>query len=41
MSFGHPHRHFARTDSTNTRARELAAAGAPHGTVVTAGEQSE
>jgi BirA family transcriptional regulator, biotin operon repressor / biotin---[acetyl-CoA-carboxylase] ligase len=37
---GHPHRHFARTDSTNTRARELAAAGAPHGTVVTAAEQS-
>jgi BirA family biotin operon repressor/biotin-[acetyl-CoA-carboxylase] ligase len=41
MSFGSPHRHYARTDSTNTRARELAAAGAPHGTVVTAGEQSE
>ncbi len=39
--FGSPHRHFARTDSTNTRARELAAAGAPHGTVVTAGEQSD
>lgn len=39
--FGAPHRHFARTDSTNTRARELAAAGAPHGTVVTADEQSE
>ncbi len=41
MSFGRPHRHFARTDSTNTRARELAATGAPHGTVVTAGEQTE
>jgi len=41
MSFGAPHRHFARTDSTNTRARELAAAGAPHGTVVSAGEQSD
>lgn len=40
MSFGSPHRHFARTDSTNTRARELAAAGAPQGTVVTAAEQS-
>ncbi|HXR60790.1 MAG TPA: biotin--[acetyl-CoA-carboxylase] ligase [Solirubrobacterales bacterium] len=40
MSFGHPHRHFARTDSTNSRARELAAAGAPHGTVVTATEQT-
>ncbi len=39
--FGAPHRHFARTDSTNTRARELVEAGAPHGTVVTAGEQSE
>jgi len=39
MTFGLPHRHFHRTDSTNTRARELAAAGAPHGTVVTAGEQ--
>lgn len=40
MSFGHPHRHFRRTDSTNSRARELAAAGAPHGTVVTAAEQT-
>jgi BirA family biotin operon repressor/biotin-[acetyl-CoA-carboxylase] ligase len=38
--FGAPHRHFHATDSTNTRARELAEAGAPHGTVVTAGEQS-
>jgi BirA family transcriptional regulator, biotin operon repressor / biotin---[acetyl-CoA-carboxylase] ligase len=41
LAFGTPHRHYAQTDSTNTRARELAAAGAPHGTVVTAGEQSE
>jgi BirA family biotin operon repressor/biotin-[acetyl-CoA-carboxylase] ligase len=41
MIFGSPHRHFRRTDSTNTRARELAAAGAPHGTVVTADEQTE
>jgi BirA family biotin operon repressor/biotin-[acetyl-CoA-carboxylase] ligase len=41
MSFGAPHHHHARTDSTNTRARELATAGAPHGTVVTAGEQTE
>ncbi len=40
MTFGSPHRHFSSTDSTNTRARELAAAGAPHGTVVTADEQS-
>lgn len=39
-TFGKPHHHFASTDSTNTRARELAAAGAPHGTVVTAGEQT-
>ena len=38
--FGAPHRHYARTDSTNTRARELAEAGAAHGTVVTAAEQS-
>lgn len=40
MTFGLPHRHFRRTDSTNSRARELAAAGAPHGTVVTASEQT-
>ena len=40
LDFGAPHRHFARTGSTNTRARELAAAGAPHGTVVTADEQT-
>ena len=39
--FGRPHRHYTRTDSTNTRARELAAADAPHGTVVTAAEQTE
>jgi BirA family biotin operon repressor/biotin-[acetyl-CoA-carboxylase] ligase len=41
MSFGAPHRHFRSVDSTNTRARELAAAGAPGGAVVTAAEQSE
>ena len=40
MSFGAPHRHFRRTGSTNARARELAEAGAPHGTVVTADEQT-
>lgn len=40
MTFGFPHRHFRQTDSTNTRARELAAAGAPRGTVVTAAEQT-
>jgi BirA family transcriptional regulator, biotin operon repressor / biotin---[acetyl-CoA-carboxylase] ligase len=39
-SFGSPRRHFRRTGSTNTVARELAAAGAPHGTVVTAAEQT-
>jgi BirA family transcriptional regulator, biotin operon repressor / biotin---[acetyl-CoA-carboxylase] ligase len=38
--FGRPHRHFRVTDSTNTRARELAEAGAPGGTVVTAREQT-
>jgi BirA family biotin operon repressor/biotin-[acetyl-CoA-carboxylase] ligase len=38
-SFGRPHHHLERTDSTNQRARELAEAGAPSGTVVTAGEQ--
>lgn len=40
LAFGFPHRHYRATDSTNTRARELAAAGAAHGTVVTAGEQT-
>jgi len=40
MTFGTPHRHYRLTDSTNTRARELAAVGAPHGTIVTASEQS-
>lgn len=37
---GHPRLHLRLTDSTNSRARELAAAGAPHGTLVTASEQS-
>jgi BirA family biotin operon repressor/biotin-[acetyl-CoA-carboxylase] ligase len=40
LGFGNPHRHFRLTDSTNARARELAEAGAPHGTVVTAAEQT-
>jgi BirA family biotin operon repressor/biotin-[acetyl-CoA-carboxylase] ligase len=40
MSFGQPHEHHQRLESTNTRARELAAAGASHGTVVTAAEQT-
>jgi BirA family biotin operon repressor/biotin-[acetyl-CoA-carboxylase] ligase len=39
-TLGHPRLHLRRTDSTNLRARELAAAGAPHGTLVTAGEQT-
>jgi BirA family biotin operon repressor/biotin-[acetyl-CoA-carboxylase] ligase len=39
-TLGRPRLHLRRTDSTNTRARELAAAGAPHGTLVTAGEQT-
>ncbi|HVW45557.1 MAG TPA: biotin--[acetyl-CoA-carboxylase] ligase [Solirubrobacterales bacterium] len=40
MSFGTPHRHFRRVGSTNTVARELAEAGGPNGTVVTADEQT-
>lgn len=40
MSIGSPRIHYRRTDSTNQRARELAERGAPHGTLVTAGEQS-
>ncbi len=39
--FGKPHHHFEETDSTNERARELAIDGAPSGTVVTAGIQTE
>jgi BirA family biotin operon repressor/biotin-[acetyl-CoA-carboxylase] ligase len=38
--FGTPRLHLRLTDSTNTRARALAAAGAPHGMLVTATEQS-
>jgi BirA family transcriptional regulator, biotin operon repressor / biotin---[acetyl-CoA-carboxylase] ligase len=38
--FGNPRVHHRLTDSTNARARELAATGAPDGTVVTASEQS-
>jgi BirA family biotin operon repressor/biotin-[acetyl-CoA-carboxylase] ligase len=37
---GLPRVHHRVTDSTNERARELAAHGAPHGTLVTADEQS-
>ncbi len=39
-SIGHPRLHLRRTGSTNERARELAFAGAPHGTLVTASEQT-
>ena len=39
-AFGHPHLHLRLTGSTNERARALAEAGAPSGTIVTAGEQS-
>jgi BirA family transcriptional regulator, biotin operon repressor / biotin---[acetyl-CoA-carboxylase] ligase len=37
---GLPRVHLRTTDSTNARARELAVAGAPHGTLVTADEQT-
>jgi BirA family transcriptional regulator, biotin operon repressor / biotin---[acetyl-CoA-carboxylase] ligase len=40
-ALGYPRIHYRRIGSTNARARELAAAGVPHGTVVTAAEQSE
>ena len=40
MSLGFPRLHLRSVDSTNQRARELAGAGAPHGTLVTTGEQS-
>jgi BirA family transcriptional regulator, biotin operon repressor / biotin---[acetyl-CoA-carboxylase] ligase len=39
-TLGSPRLHLRRTDSTSDRARELALAGAPHGTLVTAGEQT-
>ena len=39
-ALGHPRVHLRRTDSTNERARALALAGAPHGTLVTAAEQT-
>jgi len=37
---GRPRVHYRRTGSTNERARELAASGAPHGTLVSADEQT-
>src|SRR6185437_12700924 len=39
-ALGRPRIHLRRTDSTNDRARELAPSGAPHGTLVTAAEQT-
>jgi BirA family transcriptional regulator, biotin operon repressor / biotin---[acetyl-CoA-carboxylase] ligase len=39
-TLGHPRLHLRRTGSTNDRARALAIAGAPHGTLVTADEQT-
>ncbi len=40
MTLGRPRLHLREVDSTNARARELAAAGAPHGTLVTAFSQT-
>jgi BirA family biotin operon repressor/biotin-[acetyl-CoA-carboxylase] ligase len=40
VTLGRPRLHLRETGSTNDRARELAAAGAPHGTLVTAAAQS-
>jgi len=40
MRLGTPRLHLRSIGSTNTRARELAEAGAPHGTLVSAGEQT-
>ena len=39
-TLGKPHLHYATLGSTNDRARELAAAGAASGTIVTADEQT-
>lgn len=39
-SLGTPRVHLRHVDSTSQRARDLAAAGAPHGTLVTAAEQT-
>jgi BirA family biotin operon repressor/biotin-[acetyl-CoA-carboxylase] ligase len=40
MALGTPHLHLTTVGSTNDRARELAQDGAPHGTTVTADEQT-
>jgi BirA family biotin operon repressor/biotin-[acetyl-CoA-carboxylase] ligase len=37
---GFPHLHLRTVDSTNARAQQLAAAGAPHGTLVTTDRQT-
>ena len=39
LTLGRPRLHLRETGSTNERARELAATGAPHGTLVTAERQ--
>jgi BirA family transcriptional regulator, biotin operon repressor / biotin---[acetyl-CoA-carboxylase] ligase len=41
MSLGTPRRHHRRIGSTSVEARTLAIAGAPHGTLVTAAEQTD
>ena len=40
MTLGRPRLHLRETTSTNDRARDLAAAGAPHGTIVTTSAQT-
>jgi BirA family transcriptional regulator, biotin operon repressor / biotin---[acetyl-CoA-carboxylase] ligase len=40
LTLGRPRLHLRHTGSTNDRARELAIAGAPHGTLVTASAQT-
>jgi BirA family biotin operon repressor/biotin-[acetyl-CoA-carboxylase] ligase len=40
QALGHPRLHLRRTGSTSQRARALVLAGAPHGTLVTAAEQT-
>lgn len=41
MSLGAPRVHYRVVDSTNARARALAERAAPHGTLITAAEQTE
>lgn len=40
MTLGAPRLHYRIVDSTSARARELAERGAPHGTLITAAEQT-